>query len=75
MVFKLICGLVLLPPALIQFSAMAKRLHDFNKSGGYILTGFIPVVQFIIIPVLVLMLISKKGDVIENKYGQINSGL
>lgn len=73
-VFLVLTGVLLILPALIQLSSMAKRLHDFNKSGFYILTGFIPVLQIITIPLLILVLIFKKGDLVENKYGQINSG-
>lgn len=41
-----------------------RRLHDINKSGWYIIIGFIPVVQFVL-----LYFYLKSGDKGENQYG------
>lgn len=42
-----------------------RRLHDLNRSGWYLLLGFIPVINF----VLVICLVFMKGTAGYNDYG------
>ena len=44
----------------------ARRLHDINKSGWFLLLGFIPVIGTIILIVWAV----KKGDEGSNEYGE-----
>lgn len=48
-----------------SLSLSIRRLHDLNNSGWVILAGLIPLVNF----ALVLMLLFKRGDISNNKYG------
>lgn len=45
----------------------ARRLHDINKSGWFLLLGLIPVVGIIIL----IIWWAKAGDVTENQYGPV----
>jgi uncharacterized membrane protein YhaH (DUF805 family) len=44
----------------------ARRLHDINKSGWFLLLGFIPIIGTIILIVWAV----KKGDEGSNEYGE-----
>ena len=54
---------ILLP----QLGLGARRLHDINKSGWYLLLSFIPVVGAIIL----IIWWATEGDPTENQYGPV----
>lgn len=53
--------------AIIEFGLIARRLHDFNKSGWFGLLLFVPFVNLIFIIVLFFI----KGTNGENNYGLV----
>ena len=53
-----------IPGALFTLSATVRRLHDTNKSGWFVLLGFIPFIGIVLLIMLVL-----PGDKGKNKYG------
>lgn len=55
-------GLALLLPYL---GLAARRLHDINKSGWWLLIGIVPVIGFIVL----LIFYVKEGDAGANQYG------
>ena len=59
-----IWGLGILLP---QLGLGARRLHDINKSGWYLLLAFIPLVGAIIL----IIWWAKEGDPTENQYGPV----
>ena len=59
-----IWGLGILLP---QLGLGARRLHDINKSGWYLLLAFIPLVGAIIL----IIWLAKEGDPTENQYGPV----
>ena len=59
-----IWGLGILLP---QLGLGARRLHDINKSGWFLLLSFIPLVGAIIL----IIWWAKEGDPTENQYGPV----
>ncbi len=55
-------GVALLLPYL---GLAARRLHDIDKSGWWLLIGLVPIIGFIVLLVFYI----KKGDAGENQYG------
>ncbi|MBU3668742.1 MAG: DUF805 domain-containing protein [Candidatus Taylorbacteria bacterium] len=53
--------LILLP----SLAAGARRLHDINKSGWFLLIGIIPILGWI----LIIVWLARKGDAGPNDYG------
>ncbi len=58
-----ICLALLLP----NLGLVVRRLHDINKSGWYLLIGFIPLVGEIIL----IVWYAKAGDNGANQYGEV----
>jgi len=52
------------------FSATARRLHDVDKSGWWMLFGFIPIIGWI----AMLIWLTKRGGVGANRFGDDPSG-
>lgn len=61
-IFYLLVGLATLLPSI---AVEVRRLHDINKSGWYLLIGFIPLIGAIIL----LIWFVKDGDKGVNQYG------
>lgn len=61
-----IVGLVWILATIVPALAVqVRRLHDINKSGWWVLIGFVPVAGFIVL----LVFSVQDSDVAENKYG------
>lgn len=58
----MIYSLAILLPSI---AAVVRRLHDINRSGAWILIGFIPLIG----QIWLLVLLIKAGDAGDNKYG------
>lgn len=50
-----------------QLSLNVRRLHDINKTGWWVLIGFVPFIGFLVL----LYFFIKKGDPDTNKYGPV----
>ena len=61
-ILSMIASLALLLPSL---GVSVRRLHDVDKSGWWILIGFIPLIGFIVL----LIFFVKKGTEGENRFG------
>ena len=60
-------GLFALATWIPGYAVMVRRLHDINKSGRWLLLGFI---GWLIIPAIVLLVwVIRRGDNGTNKYG------
>lgn len=57
---------VLLP----SLAVGVRRLHDINRTGWWLLIGFIPVIGFIVLLVFAI----QKGDAGSNRYGASSGG-
>jgi len=69
--FQISMGLILLDVLVLillvpNIFIVIKRLHDLNKSGWYVLVGFIPIINLI----LFFRLLFSKGINEQNKYGK-----
>jgi uncharacterized membrane protein YhaH (DUF805 family) len=60
-IMGLLFALVVFIPGL---AVLFRRLHDINRSAWWILLGFVPVIQIVL-----LVWYCKQGDEGENKYG------
>lgn len=61
-IVQLVLSLVFLIPTL---SVAVRRLHDTNRSGWWILLGFIPIIGWI----LLIIWYATRGDVGDNRFG------
>lgn len=59
-----VVGLVLLLPT---WGLAVRRLHDINKSGWWLLIGFIPLIGGIVL----LIWFCKESDMTPNQYGEV----
>ncbi|MER8233104.1 DUF805 domain-containing protein [Streptomyces sp. NPDC101490] len=60
--FGLIYALAVIIPSL---AVLVRRLHDTNRSGWWVLIGFVPIVGFIVL----LVFACTEGDQHENEHG------
>lgn len=63
----IIAGVIFLASLLIYFGLVVRRLHDFDQSGLWSLFVLVSPVSLI----LYIILLVKKGDAGQNKYGDI----
>lgn len=52
--------------AVVGLGVSVRRYHDFNWSGWFVLLGFVPILNFI----MLLVLLFKKGDLASNRFGE-----
>lgn len=65
LVSQIISGLFSLAVLLPQLAAGARRLHDTNRSGWWLLLGFIPVIGWIVL----IVFLAQEGEAVDNQFG------
>ena len=76
-VFAIVQTIILIIVILLSTSLSFRRFHDFNVPGFWSFISCVTLINRYLIIVnflLILFLLFKKGDIVANKYGEVDTG-